>query len=189
MRYFMTLFALTLLCTATPSFADDFRTEITADITGDGLIDFVELYENVNPGDADLRIWVRNTNGVLELSSQSLALVWVGGPGQQAELSLTDHGSLQVISQNYSIGRNRWQQTLTLAYRNDIFVLAGFTYNWYDSLNLEDSGNCDVNLLTGKGVLETGNEVVSKTRFTTNAYHGPIEHWDKEWPKECNDAF
>lgn len=96
---------------------------------------------------------------------------------------------MRVISQNYGIGRNRWEQTLTLAYREGAFVLAGFTYNWYDSLDLENSGTCDVNLLTGKGVLETGNETVTETSFRTKSFNGPIEHWDKEWPKECSDAF
>lgn len=75
MRGFIALFILAQFFTANPIHADGFRTELAADITSDGLIDFVELVENVAPGDADLHIWVRDKESVLNLSSQSVALV------------------------------------------------------------------------------------------------------------------
>jgi hypothetical protein len=41
---------------------------------------------------------------------------------------------------------------LTLAYRNTDFVVAGFTYSYYDTLDPNVTGDCDLNVLTGKGV-------------------------------------
>jgi hypothetical protein len=85
---------------------------------------------------------------------------------------------------NESIGRDRWRQTLTVAWRDDTFVLAGFTYSWYDTLDPEKSGTCDVNLLTGKGERTKGTFLRS-IEFRTKSRGGPIDMWDGNPPAEC----
>lgn len=91
-------------------------------------------------------------------------LVWRGAMyGQEPWLELTDHGSLRVYSENSSVGRNRWEQVLTIAYRENRFVLAGFTYTYYDTLDPDANGKCDVNLLTGRGELN-GKAIKSSVR-------------------------
>jgi hypothetical protein len=67
-------------------------------------------------------------------------------------LSVNASGSLKITSENESIGRNRWSRTLTVAYRNNKYVLAGFTYQDRDTLNPRAGESCDYNLITGRGV-------------------------------------
>ena len=178
------IFALLLLL-PTAAFAQNYTTTLVADFTGDGLIDRAELNENLEGGEADLNIWIRKSDGTLDLRTNALSVVWVGGIGQQPELAVTSRGSLQVISMNESIGRDRWHQTLTVAWRGNKFVLAGFTYEWYDTLNVADNGKCDVNLLSGKGTLSIGEEFEKKYAFKTKSRSIPIDTWDREPPVEC----
>jgi len=160
-------------------------THINADLTGDGVPDRAILALDAERDDADLLIYVPNSDGQFALRAEAKSVVWVGGIGQQPELSVTPHGSLQVISMNESIGRNRWHQTLTIAWRNDMFVLAGYTYEWYDTLNVSENGKCDVNLLTGKGEISWGEEFENKSTFRTKSRGSPIDMWDREPPTEC----
>ncbi|MEL7116589.1 MAG: hypothetical protein AAGP08_13575, partial [Pseudomonadota bacterium] len=55
----------------------------------------------------------------------------------------------------------------------------GFTYRWYDTLNLEDNGVCDLNLLTGRGVL-TVNDVRRDVRTAQAAV--PVTSWTETTP-------
>jgi hypothetical protein len=66
-------------------------------------------------------------------------------------LERTNKDSLLIKSENSAIGRDRWSQKLTVAYRNNEFILAGYTYESYDTLDPKAGKSCDVNLLTGKG--------------------------------------
>lgn len=175
-----------LLFIPTATLAQGFSTTIDADLTGDGLIDHVQLSQNDETGDADLNIWVRQANGDLKLRASASSVVWIGGIGQQPELSVTSHGSLQVHSMNDSIGRNRWHQTLTVAWRENAFVLAGYTYESYDTLDLDASVGCDVNLLNGKGERLTGANLDIKTTFRTKSRGGPIGNWNGNSPPECD---
>jgi hypothetical protein len=70
--------------------------------------------------------------------------------GQDPSIEALPGGSIAVHSQNSAIGRNRWEQTLTIAYRNDQFVVAGYTYSDYDTIDNDDNGQCDYNVLTGR---------------------------------------
>lgn len=80
-------------------------------------------------------------------------LAWSGSLwGTTPRLALGKSGSLEVHSMNESIGRNRWTQKLTIAYRNGAFVVAGYTYESYDTLDLDYAFSCDINLLSGKGL-------------------------------------
>lgn len=64
-------------------------------------------------------------------------------------LEFFESGLLLVFSQNMSIGRNRWQQIITIAKRDGEYIVAGFTYGAYDTLDLDYSLDCDYNVLTG----------------------------------------
>ncbi|WP_298820306.1 hypothetical protein [uncultured Roseibium sp.] len=108
-------------------------------------------------------------------------IVWRGGIGQEPWIETTEKGALKVYSENSSIGRNRWEQILTIAYRNGRFLVAGYTYTYYDTLDPESNGICDVNLLTGKG------ELNDKT-FRTSLKALPVEEWTMDTrPPECNE--
>ena len=88
--------------------------------------------------------------------------------GQEPELAALANGSFTLTTKNESVGRNRWRQSLTIAYRNFDFIVAGYTYSSYDTI-AEDGGensttDCDLNVLTGKGK-SGGRPVAGKAQF------------------------
>ncbi len=73
--------------------------------------------------------------------------------GMAPDLAAAENGSLMLSSQQSGIGRFPWFQTYTIAFRDNRFVLAGFSYSTYDRA-AGGSMNCDVNLLTGDYTVE-----------------------------------
>lgn len=143
----MRSFALSLafMCLALTATAQT----VTSDLNGDGLAERFTLI--AHDGQADLRI---ETTGHEPIIAHRIA--WSGGIGQKPTLALAPNGSVLLTSMNEAIGRNRWHLTLTIAFRQNGYRVVGYTYDWHDTLNLEDSGLCDLNLLTGKGTLRKG---------------------------------
>lgn len=86
------------------------------------------------------------------LETENLGLVVDGMAGFGSELTLAKNGSLQIHQYNEAVGRDRWSRTLTVAYRDGQYVIAGFTFYAYDTLRADSTESCDYNLLTGKGV-------------------------------------
>ena len=114
----------------------------------------------VAPGDEDdnigIYIYLRDKDHLL-LSLAASAPNKVAGNasldilvGQDPTLLALPNGSIAVHSENSGVGRDRWEQTLTIAYRNAAFVVAGFTYSHYDTLDPDHNGSCDYNVLSGK---------------------------------------
>lgn len=157
---------------------EPFSTLIQGDFTGDGRPDMAMLHED-KLGEGVLRLAL--SQGITHVVQD---FVWIGGFGQEPWLELTEHGSLLVASHNSAIGRNRWEQVITLAYRDDALRVAGYTFRWYDTLNLDDTGVCDLNLLSGKGEINLGQDDAPKTiRLTTKSR--PVTEWPSDMPKEC----
>jgi hypothetical protein len=99
--------------------------------------------------------------------------------GQEPWLEASEHGSLKLYSENSAIGRERWEQILTIAYRRGAFMVAGYTYTYYDTLDPDAAGQCDVNLLTGKGVH-------NGTSFKTTLPAMGVSDWTMDTrPPEC----
>jgi hypothetical protein len=73
--------------------------------------------------------------------------------GRAPSITALANGSILITTHNDSVGRDRWEQKLTVAYRNFDFVVAGYTYTSYDTLNPDNTSDCDFNVLTGKGKL------------------------------------
>ncbi|SHH47412.1 hypothetical protein [Cognatishimia maritima] len=173
----MRIFLLFLFFLATPALAE---TQVRADLDGDGALERYELthdYKNT----VTLRIWEKD-----KLVAEAPDLVWKGGlAGQDPELALASNGSVQVISQNEGCCRNRWRHVLTLAYRQGAIRVAGVTYTWRDTLDLEAFGTCDVNLLTGKGFARRGNGPEKWFRVEGGAPQ--VTEWaiDTPLPKGC----
>jgi hypothetical protein len=141
---------------ADPIDTDNIVAAVTGDFNKDGAQDLALLVRG--DGDMDLRFFLQDKDGqYLKPAGAALGKVWGtaqpdGVVGQEPELKALPNGSLQVITKNGAIGRDRWNQTLTLAYRNTDFIVAGFTYSYYDTLDEANNGDCDLNVLTGKGV-------------------------------------
>jgi len=123
---------------------------VASDLNDDRRVEQFSLIDNGN-GQVDLQI--ENTgSGVI----YSEGIAWLGGFGQQPELTLADNGSVLLTSMNEAVGRNRWHLTLTIAYRDGGYIVAGITYDSYDTLDLEAFASCDLNLLTGRGFASYG---------------------------------
>lgn len=127
---------------------------IHADWNEDGRFDKALL--TINPEDSsqvDLYLYTSDDDD-LRLSVYVPDIVWRGEMfGTQPALEMNARGSLLIHAQNDAIGRNRWRETITVAYRDGAFVVAGYTYSSRDTLDLDSTMSCDVNLLTGQGVL------------------------------------
>lgn len=173
----------TLLITTGPAFAEEpFSTHLEGDFTGDGLADRAEIVE-VEQGEGSLYLTLSNAPAVTNSN-----LVWIGGSGQEPWLELTPQGSLQVFSENSAIGRNRWGQVLTLAFRDGAMRVAGYTFYWHDTLNLDDIGVCDLNLLSGKGEITLGQDDKS-TRIKVATRALPVKDWSNDMPAECAEIY
>ncbi|WP_373355562.1 hypothetical protein [Pseudoroseicyclus sp. CXY001] len=134
-------------------------TEVSADLDGDGVAEFFTL-EVTEEAVGDLHVAAGGTEQVFE------NIAWAGSMyGTLPWLELSPGGSLQIHAANDAIGRNRWHLMLTIAWRQGAYRVAGLTYEWRDTLNLKDSGRCDINLLTGNGVVEdaSGERLIAVT--------------------------
>ncbi len=148
----MTSRILALLLLAAPAAAEPLAGPVRSDLNNDGR---AEMFTLLDTGDGTADLQIENTgwgNGVIYAED----IAWVGGIGQRPELALAENGSVQVISMNEAIGRDRWELTLTIAYRWDAYRVAGFTFRWRDTLDPDNWGICDLNLLTGRGILQQG---------------------------------
>ena len=117
----------------------------------------------------------RPTENRLALALSLPNSVWGGMTffGQEPELTALANGSFTLTTKNDAVGRDRWRQTLTIAYRNTDFIVAGFTYSSYDTLGADSDGReCDLNVLTGKGKSNRG-PVAGKPLFA------PLKEWNE----------
>jgi hypothetical protein len=130
---------------ATVAVAQDVLGVVKSDLDNSGAPEVFTLL-NTGTGTADLQIDDTAMGTVFAAD-----IAWVGGPGQVPMIALAENGSVQVTSMNDAVGRDRWTLTLTIAYRNEAYRVAGYTYIWRDTLDLANNGVCDVNLLTGHG--------------------------------------
>lgn len=152
---------------------------ITGDWNDDGSMDHAVLVEG---GDADaaLFVYLSDGSGELKLAAYAPSIAFAGQMfGTVPELQLSKSGALQVHSQNSAVGRDRWERTLTLAYRDKSVIVAGITASSYDTLDPKNGGSCDVNLLTGKGK-------AGKAAVTVKAGGVPVADWtDDKVPPAC----
>lgn len=158
-----------LIVLAGPALAQEVLGVVESDLDGSGAPETFTLLDTGN-GTADLQI--DDTSWGTVFASD---IAWVGGIGQQPELALAPNGSVQLTSMNDAVGRSRWQLTLTIAYRDDAYRVAGYTYRWRDTLDLPDNGVCDVNLLTGQG--EVSRDGGSLKQFSHSLPALPVTDW------------
>jgi len=172
-------FILLLLLSLPYSANAQIISQVEGDLDGDGMPDTAFLIDTTE-GMVDLTIEATKAG-----TAHAKNIAWIGAmAGTIPSLELTSHGSLRLLSGNESIGRGRWNQVLPIAYRENAFRVAGFTYGWYDTLNLEEQGLCDLNLLSGKGEIERGPDRVMIT-VTTTRRAAPISEWEDIFPEEC----
>lgn len=152
----------------------------SGDWNKDGALDLAILVAPDND-DEEIGIYLYLTESdrpLLKLIASAPDKIWGntrldGFYGQDPEITALANGSVAVMSQNSGIGRNRWEQTLTLAYREGRFLVAGYTYSSYDTLDPDAGDSCDYNVVTGK--FKNG-----ETPGSTAPKTVPIEDWTDE---------
>jgi hypothetical protein len=125
---------------------------VTLPFNNDGAMDRAVLVNNEDGADLYLFLADDSTPSTPKLALVKKNFVWSGGMwGSLPSLSTNGKGSLIVKSENMAVGRNKWEQSLTVARRNGVFVVIGVSYTAYDTLDPKAGGTCDINLATGKG--------------------------------------
>ncbi len=147
----------------------------------DGTMNRAILINDADNDAADLVIYAGDIGGSFKVVAFAHDIAYAGAMfGTQPELRVTKDGGLSVYSENTGVGRSKWEQTLTLAYRNGQYVVSGFTQSSWDGLDPNAGGSCDINFLTGKGVKNT------KTKLTLTPGGIPVGQWsDDKIPKAC----
>ena len=172
----MRLAALFVLA-ALPASAEVSR--LSADLDGNGVAETFTL--TISDSDyATLSV----TGDGKEVSTGPF--VWYGRmAGFEPYLELAPSGSVLVYSGNEGIGRGRWNAALTLAFRDGAYRVAGYTYRWHDTIDHDNYGTCDINLLTGRGLLKKGDGPEEEIRTTAHALS--VTEWTlhSSEPEEC----
>lgn len=157
---------------------DDLVDAAAGDWNRDGLTDLAILAVS-DPDDRAIGIYAYlrdEQRGLLRLVLAAPDKVWgstlkEGFGGQEPSIRALDNGSIAVTMQNFAIGRDRWEETLTLAWRDGRFLVAGYTFDYYDSLQENDPLNCDLNLLTGKGTINAQPATFAPLSITPQDWH------------------
>jgi hypothetical protein len=123
----------------------------TVDIDGDGRVDTFRIAPSPESDDGPCVDLTIEAGG----RTTTVPHVVCGADPYEngVELQPTSSGAMRIVASHYGIGRNKWDLTLTLVGRKGQILVGGYTFDWHDSLDPEDNGSCDLNLLTGKGVL------------------------------------
>ncbi len=158
---------------------------VTLDFKNEGETDRAVLTQNADDA-ANLYIYFstpdpNSSEGAFKLILAKKSVVSAGSMwGQHPSLGVNDKGSLVITSSNTAVGREKWTQSLTIAFRNNEFVIAGITFSTHDGLDPKAGGHCDLNLLAGKG-LRNGKPV------SVSSPPIKLADWsdEKSLPKEC----
>jgi hypothetical protein len=141
---------------------DIFFTMKKFDFNNDQIDDFVILQGNENE-DFEFKILLSSEENLFEEFVASKEFTWGGFLyGQRPSLKINSRGSVLLSSENTAIGRHRWHETLTIAFRQNNFYVVGYTYSYYDTINTEEYGECDFNLFNQKGFV---NNKPTKTSY------------------------
>ncbi|MDP4823070.1 MAG: hypothetical protein NWR47_03895 [Aestuariivirgaceae bacterium] len=169
-----------LLLTATPALAQEGPSSITADWNGDGWEDSANFTQMADADFVGIEVYLSDAQGNQQLAVSTPYAAWSGQLyGTKPWLELNERGSLQIMSGNDAIGRGRWSQTVTVAYRKGQFNVIGITRTEWDTLDPDFGHSCDLNLATRKGVVN--DEAVQAPAFITL----PDWNFETSVPDQC----
>ncbi len=156
------------------------RVLAVAEFSGGTRGSFRAVLVEGEPDEADLYFFDRSEQASGQSSAPARLLVAQRGfafnsptAGQTAELSVNQQGSLIITSGNSAIGRDRWNQKVTIAVRGGVPVVAGLTLTHRDTLDPNANLRCDINFLTGRGT-------VNNRAITTGVQAPELATWNAE---------
>ncbi|AZV20974.1 hypothetical protein [Mesorhizobium sp. M7A.F.Ce.TU.012.03.2.1] len=137
-------------------------TAVTGDFNGDGAVDLAMVVETEPGQPMDVHFFLRdkehNYLKPVEIVHEQVHGEWNGydRPGYEnsdtePELTMLPNGSIKFYLPAMPVGSERTDMTLTIAWRNGAFIVAGFAYNHDDYLKENAESACEYNVLTGKG--------------------------------------
>lgn len=151
------------------AFADSVKVEpwrvlsaVTGDWNDDANMDRAVLIEALTEDGratdmSDLAIYFGNSDHTMEQVIYVEDIAWSGAMwGTKPIMDWVDNGSIEIHAMNDAIGRNRWESTLTITYIQGSFQVTEYTYISRDTLDLDNTLICNLNLLTGTGDIEVG---------------------------------
>ena len=158
-----------------------------------GCEQVILLASEVEPDTADLIVltdWRTTPPSAPLLIARGIVF---NGPmwGMAPSVEQAENGSLLLHSGQGGIGGAPWAQTLTLAWRDGGFIVAGYTWSAYIRAS-GDTAECDVNLITGDysiGATRAGAPFLAQSgRIAPMAM--PAAHWviDTAAPAPCSEA-
>ncbi|CAN7673910.1 hypothetical protein [Mesorhizobium sp. LjNodule214] len=160
------LFGLALLLStsamAEPIESQKIITAATGDFNRDGATDLVMIVETQPSDPMDVHFFLGDKEhnylkpaGVVR---EQVYGEWNGydRPGYknsdtEPQLTALANGSIKFYLPAMPEGSERTNQTLTIAWREGAFIVAGFAYVHDDALKDNSKSRCDYNVLTGKG--------------------------------------
>ena len=137
-------------------------TAVTGDFNGDGAVDLAMVVETEPTDPMDIHFFLRdkehNYLKPVEIVHEQILGEWNGydRPGYEnsdtePELTMLPNGSIKFYLPAMPIGGQRTNMTLTIAWRNGAFIVAGFAYDYEDFQQDNVASACEYNVLTGKG--------------------------------------
>ncbi len=159
---------------------------VSGDWNKDGIPDRAVLVDDPDNTAADLLIYTGTSKGLI-LATSAHDVVYAGVmAGTQPSLQLAKSGALLVYSENSGVGTSHFDNTLTLAWRDNQFVVSGLTLHDNDTTNPDGGGACDINFLTG-GIDRTAGPDFSTKRIRIAPGPVAVSVWDndKNIPKPC----
>ena len=189
------LFCLALLlptaALAEPIESQKIITALTGDFNGDGAPDLAMIVET-EPGDAmDIHFFLRDKEhnflkpaGIVH---QQINGEWndydqphYEGSNIEPELSALPNGSIKLTMPGLIGAGERTNMTLTIAWRNDAFIVAGVAYDYFQFQTDKIASSCAYDVLTGKGKSMKTQDDGSKVENTVSVEGRvvPFAEWD-----------
>ncbi|TIS97665.1 hypothetical protein [Mesorhizobium sp.] len=160
------LFGLMLLlpnmAMAEPIETQKIITALTGDWNGDGAVDLVMIVETKPGSPMDMYFFLRDREANFlkpaGIVREQIYGEWndydrpgYGASDTEPELTALPNGSIKLYLPAMPVGSKRTNETLTIAWRDGAFIVAGFAYDYDDYLEDNVASDCDYNVLTGKG--------------------------------------
>ena len=137
-------------------------TALTGDFNGDGAADLAMIVETEPEDFMDMHFFLRDKKhnflkpaGIVH---EQIYGEWndydqphYEGANTRPELTALPNGSIKLYLPGLIGPGERTDKTLTIAWRNDTFVVAGIAYDYYKFQTDIVESSCDYDVLTGKG--------------------------------------
>lgn len=152
--------------------------QATGDLNGDRVADRVQLLQAPDDQDIDVAIFLSAGGKLPDKPTVYMPGFGWGEADDVPAPKITARGSLLLEFANDQ-GRDRWHKQITIAFRDNALVVAGYSYESRDALDPDKGQACDINLLTG-----TGTRNLKPVKFPSGGV--PVARWnDDTVPSPC----